>query len=217
MASLLDRVLHKHKAKSTAELVARTGAALEKCGIVEGGAAGGAAGAVPRTGSGDGAGLASGMPPSPASEKWMDEVGRLLGTMKVRRRGALEHFSPALFFFYFRPPPLWVPRGSPSGGLVLVLLAASTNTHAPPPLNTPLSQHAQTHTPSLSPHPQIALFGDGDAVAPSKETAQALAADACAAGLPERLIDALPALEFEARKDAAQVRVYERERERERE
>jgi len=83
-------VLHKHKAKSTAELVARTGAALEKCGI-ESAAAGGAAavagpGAVPRatSGSGDvGAGLGGGgaVPLSPASEKWMDEVGRLLGAM----------------------------------------------------------------------------------------------------------------------------------------
>ena len=105
MTSLLDRVLHKHKAKSTAELVARTGAALEKCFGIEGSAAAGAPGApggVPRTasGSGDGGGALGGglVSPTPASEKWMDEVGRLLGAMKVRR----ERVRP----FFFSLPDL---------------------------------------------------------------------------------------------------------------
>lgn len=84
MASLLDRVLHKHKAKSTAELVARTGAALDKCGIEGGGGGGG--GGVHLTASGSGDGGLGIMPASPASEKWMEEIGRLLGAMKVRAR-----------------------------------------------------------------------------------------------------------------------------------
>jgi hypothetical protein len=85
MASLFDRVLHKHKARSTGELVARAGSALDKLGI--GGAAvlGGQPGGPPTrsgSGSGDGGGLA--LPLSPATEKLMDEVGRLLAAMKVR-------------------------------------------------------------------------------------------------------------------------------------
>ena len=84
-------------------------------------------------------------------------------------------------------------------------MLSSSHAHARASRLTPLFSLSLSLSPS-----KITLFGDGDAVAPSKETALALAADACAAGLPERLVDALPALEFEARKDAAQVRVKRR-------
>lgn len=56
-----------------------------------------------------------------------------------------------------------------------------------------------------SPKKQAALYGDGDSGIPSKEAALALTADACAASLPDKLIAKLPALDFEARKDAASV------------
>jgi hypothetical protein len=138
MASLLDRVLHKHKAKTTAELVARTGAALEKCRID--GSAG--SGGVPRTasGSGDGwlAAQGGGMPPSPASEKWMDEVGRLLGAMKVRKREGKKGV-PAFFFDLGGGPPAagWCFRAADSFSLL--------SFRPPPP-------HAHAHTHIHTPH-----------------------------------------------------------------
>ena len=52
---------------------------------------------------------------------------------------------------------------------------------------------------------QAALYGDGDSGIPSKEAALALTADACSANLPDKLVAKLPALDFEARKDAAAV------------
>ena len=75
----------------------------------------------------------------------------------------------------------------------------------PPRQSLNLDLDAFVIVPRLDTTQQAALYGDGDSGVPSKEAALALTADACAASLPDRLIAKLPALDFEARKDAASV------------
>lgn len=75
--SFLDRVLHKHKAKSTAELVSRAVTALDKLEVDELGT-GGASSAGGGTGGG-GSGVQS------EHDRSREEVARALSAMKVRR------------------------------------------------------------------------------------------------------------------------------------
>jgi hypothetical protein len=70
--SFLDRVLHKHKAKSTAELVSRAVTALDKLEVFEDGAGGGGG---PSSASGGG-GI--------DHDKSREDVARALSAMKVR-------------------------------------------------------------------------------------------------------------------------------------
>lgn len=70
--SFLDRVLHKHKAKSTAELVSRAVTALDKLEVDELGAGGGASAS-----GGGGSGVQS------EHDRSRDDVARALSAMKV--------------------------------------------------------------------------------------------------------------------------------------
>ena len=79
--SFLDRVLHKHKAKSTAELVSRAVTALDKLEVDEGLAgtsAASAGGGILGGGGGSGSSLQS------DHDRSREEVARALSAMKVR-------------------------------------------------------------------------------------------------------------------------------------
>ena len=80
--SFLDRVLHKHKAKSTAELVSRAVTALDKLEVddfVGGGPSSASAGGGDRGGGSGSGGMQS------EHDRSREEVARALSAMKVRR------------------------------------------------------------------------------------------------------------------------------------
>ena len=125
-----------------------------------------------------------------AQDKTLDEVAKLLASMKVRvcvvgrggsgggedgRRGRM------------RARAGWRPS--------VAARRPSPSRRAP----------SLSRSPFLSLSLQSTLFGDGDA-APSRDAALALAVDACAADLPAKLVAKLGVLDFETRKDAATVR-----------
>lgn len=187
--SFLDRVLHKHKAKSTAELVSRAVTALDKLEVDDlGGAPSSAA-----SGGGGGSGIGGGM--QSEHDRSREEVARALSAMKVRGR---------VFFAFWSSRAVcegaWSTRerrdeGEKQRGKSIgrKSIRLTNDSHPPRPRNQKKKKK------------QAALYGDGDSGVPSKEAALALTADACAASLPDRLIAKLPALDFEARKDAASV------------
>ena len=184
--SFLDRVLHKHKAKSTAELVSRAVTALDKLEVddfVGGGPSSASAGGGDRGGGSGSGGMQS------EHDRSREEVARALSAMKVRRMLCLFLACARGAFGENREGERGRERRNPS-----------FFRHRAP-------NHLSTSRPrqKLGQQNKAALYGDGDSGVPSKEAALALTADACAASLPDRLIHKLQALDFEARKDAASV------------
>ena len=57
------------------------------------------------------------------------------------------------------------------------------------------------------PHAQVVLFGEGE-LEPSKDNAMLLVEESCSLDLPLQLCQKMALLDFEARKDAAQVRPH---------
>ena len=69
-----------------------------------------------------------------------------------------------------------------------------------------MQQHCTAFLLHLTPgsYPQVVIYGDGE-VEPSKDNAVMLAVEACKLDLPMLLCQKLALLDFESRKDAAQV------------